>query len=186
MRGKRTSMVCIKMFYRKPRKSKPGFCDSKGNRVWTILVLASLSSRPRSAKNLFSIMQQDLTTLRSLCMTTKSSAYLMKCIAFLLDFLLSIGLPLGRNNFCFSAQSPITFSMPSRAMLLNNGEIIAPCGVPASVVSNMPSKILPDLSQASNCLQIFPLKPHSSNNLVWSILSKHFAISASKTNFSDC
>ncbi len=67
-------------------------------------------------------------------------------------------------------------------MLASNGDMTPPWGVPASVACQFPLSITPAFSHARICLRIGDMVFSFSSNALWSILSKHFAMSASNTH----
>ncbi len=85
--------------------------------------------------------------------------------------------------FFRSGTRVITFSSsPCRATFASNGEITPPCGVPSFVAHQFLPSITPAVSQARICLRKIDEVFTFVNSASWPILSKHLAMSASRTH----
>ena len=125
-----------------PRKSNPGSSvlplDSIGLSVWPIRVFSGLISNPTGFNHSVIAVLHCSMIPRSLEITTKSSAYLIRFIWVVVPLLGYISLT--------------SLSIPNSAMLASIGLITPPWGVPASVSSNTPLSSTPALSHCFRSL----------------------------------
>ena len=149
-----------------PRKSKPSWIDVN-------FVFSSDRINPLCPKNAFSISFISVSVSLSDAVTTKSSAYFIRCTFFLL-FLTSIEPFLLLQYFCL-----MSFSIPSSVIFARVGDIIPPCGVPLIVGYNL---LLYTYPHFMNSLSTFASIGIFSSNHLWLMLSKQPFISPSNTH----
>lgn len=146
------------------------FPPLRDHRVWVIRVLLGFSSSPNAVSHWEIKFLQSLITSKSGWRTTKSSAYLTNCgFQFSLPFFSGYWLRIYVSN-------------PCKAIFASNGLITPPCGVPSGVGNRLFPSITPAFSHPRMTLAASGNVFNFLSNSSWLILSKHLAMSASRTN----